>query len=318
MHDMNIEQSILILAVSLSVPLAAADDCTAILEQGIRNTYQLSSGSDFQSNMKSSFCDKSLNRLHDKSSGGFSLGVTIEGFPLSMGAQNSEQSANDLKKELCSDGSSSMNDKKYERLLQTFADKNVVDAWSLCKKTDGGLILEGDAHDDSLTLRLRFRNVGSVHETTLTAPTQVIGASCPSMQWNTGTKVTGSEQMIYCQRFADQAVTVLVNSDFNGARFYLPKPAKFEVVKSSPVHETATEGFRNCYLIATNPTLAACPADQSLSEGASCSCGPPAFPVPQMGTVKISKPSLPGEGALPLPGGSMGIPGAGGVLPAPK
>ncbi|MCE5989733.1 hypothetical protein LVV83_22175 [Pseudomonas sp. LM20] len=209
---------------------ALADECRDILEQGIRNTYEQTRNGDLRSNLSSAFCQSSLNQVRSRSGGGFSLGFNYGGSPVSLGGDFNDQNGKSFQQEACAQGASNLSNSNYEKLLQHVADENIVRAWSQCNQTSGGLLLDGRLNEDTLILSLRFRNSGNIHQTTLNSNAQVRGASCEDIPWKSGTVITGSVQYVQCERHGEQPVTVTVNSEFNGAMFYLPRKPQLELV----------------------------------------------------------------------------------------
>lgn len=252
--------------------IAVADGCNAVLEQGVRNTYQRLARSDVRGALTNALCTSQLQTMKNSVGGGFSLGVIAEGIPIELGANYDEASANSLKNSSCANGSSNMSNDNYERVLQAVVDPAIVQAWSSCKEKEraGGLLLDGKLNGSVLILSLRFRNVGNVSETTLKGKPRISGATCDDMDWGPGTKIDGSQSFTQCRRFGEEPVTVTVNSTFDGAMFYIPAPPKLEVVKATPPPPPQFAGSPAC---AADNRSWICPTPGNTQPvGSACTC----------------------------------------------
>ena len=167
------------IAITMPVIVSAANECDAILEQGIRNTYYQINKSDFRSNFQSGFCNKSSTS--NSNSGGKSggAGIGYGNFKLELNGSSSESQLNQTQNQYCQNDKGGMSDEGYAQALSLIADPNIVSAWQACTKNSGGLLLTGTVEDDSyVRIALRFRNWGSIHQTTITETPSALGMDC--------------------------------------------------------------------------------------------------------------------------------------------
>jgi hypothetical protein len=108
--------------LSLVQGIAEAHECDAILEQGVRNTYQELRTGDFRSSFSSAYCNKSSQS--SGSTSGTNAGGAYGVYSFEFGQSGSDNSAS--RNENCGNSSSSLQDDKYLRALQSVADKNIV------------------------------------------------------------------------------------------------------------------------------------------------------------------------------------------------
>ena len=73
-------------AFAMTASSAVADGCNAILEQGIRNTYQRLARSDVRGALTNALCTSQMQTMKNSAGGGLSLGVIAEGIPIEFGA----------------------------------------------------------------------------------------------------------------------------------------------------------------------------------------------------------------------------------------
>ena len=320
--------SSIILGASFPFASFAGDECQSILEQGIRNTYQSLRNSNLHSSMSKGFCHSQLKQVQDSGGGGLTFGFPVDGIPVKLGGNYSETSANNSRSDLCNNQQGNLSDSQYETLLTRIVDPQVVAAWSSCKASSGGVLLDGELNGSTSILSIRFRNVGPVSSTKLIGPLQVKGASCPE-EWITGMNVTGSKRYLQCSRFGDDPITATVNTEFDGAKFYIPPTTKIVFTpqqnpESHPAHQKPKLDPVLFCAQDGNPTNR-CAAQQSSAgpvapNGTPCACQHPWAPSAFNNGKIITEYIAPPPGILPAPGGSiLPAPGASGVpIPAPK
>lgn len=270
-----------------------AEECQAILEQGIRNTFQSLRAGNLKSSFRNGFCDKSLQQMKDGRGGGLSLGFPIDGVPINLSGNYSDSSAKTLQREICSNSSGDLSDAKYESLMQAIADPTIVNAWTQCKSNSGGVLLNGKLNGSTLILSMRFRNIGSVSETKLTGDAMFDGAICPKL-WVDGLRLDGSEKYMQCKRIGTDPITVTVNTSFNGAMFYIPPPPQLTMAANENRTPSSSPGSPEVIppfyaKVCINPTNNAnrCPANDQAAVGSQCACNPPtSFTVFNDGTVQ--------------------------------
>ncbi|MEG3126993.1 hypothetical protein SC171_05425 [Pantoea cypripedii] len=218
------------IAITIPIFSLAANECDAILEQGIRNTYYQINKSDFRSNFQSAFCNKSSTS--NSSSGGKSggIGVGYGNFKLELNGNSSENQLNQTQNQYCHNESSSMSDEGYAQALSLVADPNIVSAWQACTKNSGGLLLTGTVEDDAyVRIALRFRNWGSIHQTTITDNPSALGMYCKNLPQK-GDVINGSVRNFTCERIGNQPVILDINSEIDGATLYIPPKRELPVI----------------------------------------------------------------------------------------
>lgn len=280
-------------ALVITASALADDECRAILEQGVRNTYSFTRSGDLKSNLKNSFCNEKSVQAKDQSGGGISLAFPYAGNLVSLGGNYNQSNGKALHEQSCADANSSMSNENYEQLLQYIADPRIVQAWSECIHNKGGPLLNGEIDDEeTVSISLKFRNIGGVSETILTKDTKITGARCEDMDWEKGKIINGSEQFLTCERIGKRPVSVTVNSAFNGVRLYIPSPPALVPVSPSTVRPEppVARDVRVCF-IPSNPPRPGCPAEnQQANEGDPCHCGSPPMAVPFDGFVRLVSP----------------------------
>ncbi|MDF3242419.1 hypothetical protein [Pseudomonas veronii] len=278
-----------------SAALNAVADCGEILESGLRNTYSLTQAGNFKNSFSNNFCSSNLQKGTNSAGGNADVALKIPGVgPIGFGGGYNEKQAKELQSSACGGGTGALSNEQYLNVLQKIADPNIVRAWSECNKTAGGLLLNGELLDaTNIEVSLEFRNAAAIHETTLTGKPGVIGATCPNMTWGKGTLINGSRQYVQCTRQGNSPVSFIVNSDYNGARFYLPQPQTITIAgpisqnDDTPPQPKHDDGYTVDALICvpssagsgpTFPdTMPRCPAACNASVGSSCSCTNPGF-----------------------------------------
>jgi hypothetical protein len=278
------------------VALNAVADCQEILESGLRNTYSLTRSGNFKNSFSNSFCNSNLQKGTNSAGGNADIGFETPYGPIGLGGGYSEKQAKELQNSACGGSNGALSDEQYLNVLQKIADPNIVHAWSVCKATEGGLLLNGELLDSTnLIVSLEFRNAAAVHQATLMGKPGVTGANCQDMPWEKGTLITGSRQYVQCTRQGNSPVSFIVNSDYNGARFYIPQPQTITLAQNSVPAPTPPppdgesnddEGTTVDVLICLagavtqNPGSSKkprCPAACNASVGDPCTCTSPGF-----------------------------------------
>lgn len=222
-------KSLLILAALLTPSAAFAGECDAILKDGVRNTYKTLQSGSFNSTFKQKFCDAYSSSKSGSNSGraGGSYG------PFSANGSVSNQRMENMSKELCSDTDSALSDERDLEILQAIADKNIVDAWSACVSSRGGLFLNGELNGKTLVIEYRMRSAGSENQTTVQGNPTVINAKCDEAVKD-GTVITTGGRFQTCTRESDDPITITVNTSFESKKFFIPAFNKEEVKKVEP------------------------------------------------------------------------------------
>lgn len=200
---------------------ALADDCDSILEQGVRNTYSEIRSNDFRTSFSNAYCTK-----HDSSHGserGTSVGGSYAGFGVSFGSNNNDTTAS--RNENCGTGGNALSDQRYLNALERVADPGIVEAWRSCKENSIGVIIEGRMNGSLLTLTYRFRPAGDITQATVRERPHVSGATCKT-SLEGGSIVGTAKWTQICNRLGDDPVSVVVNTNFGSALYFLPQPAK--------------------------------------------------------------------------------------------
>lgn len=139
---------ILTIFMALIPSLAYADDCDAILSQGIKNTYKELRTSNFEQEFKSAVCNEkqSAQSSGRNSSGSFRYKLVSGAFG------SSRSSVGTTLDKLCSSGSGSVSSSDFIDAMKTEADANIVRAWESCKSSRYGVIINGELNDDDLAI----------------------------------------------------------------------------------------------------------------------------------------------------------------------
>jgi hypothetical protein len=213
----------LIAASAISLVLTAnsawADECDTILSQGIRNTFSDLKKDNFERNFSSKYCDSSRfsnSSGHNVQAGGGQFGYwSVEGSKTDRDTQESQRKN-------CGEQNSLSSDSDFVTAMKSVADEGIVNAWSECRKSTFGLIIEGDLNGKELVLTYRFRAAGNVNQAKLTAPPKIKGAKCKD-QLTAGQIIGTGTYLQSCERIGVQEVSVIVNSNRGGAKFFVPK-----------------------------------------------------------------------------------------------
>jgi hypothetical protein len=209
-------------SMTLRIPLAHADDCDAILDQGIRNTFTQLNTNDLKTAVSNSVCNSNSWGSSGATGAGGGVKFPINGIPIGVNANYKNDTAQSIKNDSCSNGSGNLSDQNYSSVLSMIADPNIVNAWSQCKAT--GLFLNGKINGDTVILEVKFRPVGPVTSATVNSTPTIFGARCDNPVINAGTKLTAASIIQACMRVGTQPITVVINTDWNAVMFYAPSP----------------------------------------------------------------------------------------------
>ncbi len=204
-----------------SASRAQSHDCDAILEQGIRNTYQQLRTGDFRSAFASAYCNKTS--ASTGSSSGSDFGGSYGGFGLDFGSSSSNISQ--ARAEICGQVSSAMSDAQLLKAMQSVADPNIVDAWSACKRSAYGVMINGELNGNDLVITYVFRAAGSIAQAKVDGAPYITGAKCNDAVRN-GTIINTGGRIQSCTRDGDGPVSIAINTDFQSARFFIPAVVK--------------------------------------------------------------------------------------------
>ena len=198
-----------------------ADECDAILQQGVRNTFQELRTGDFRSSFKSAYCNKSTSSQGSNS--GTEAGGSYAGYGLNFGQSSSD--TRQARAENCADSSSAMSDNNLVKAMQSVADKNIVDAWSSCKSSSYGVLILGELNATDILLTYRFRSAGAISQAVVDGAPFISGAKCDDAV-KSGTVINTGGRIQSCSRTGDGPVTIAVNTNFQPARFFIPALVK--------------------------------------------------------------------------------------------
>lgn len=205
--------------------VAIADECDAILVQGVYNTYQGLRTRDLRTGFQQSFCQKNVVKNDEGAGGGLNVAVPIYDVPVKFGGDYKQTSSSLSEQGSCGNAASSLSDATYENILQKVVAPEIVAAWADCRTKAGGFFINGDLNGDTLVLEFRFRPYGAISQTKLTEDPRIIGANCPRPVVKVGTVLTNAKKYQNCQRSGTGPVTVIANSTIDGARFFIPAVA---------------------------------------------------------------------------------------------
>lgn len=239
-------KSFLVLSTLLTFSTTAfAGECDAILKDGVRNTYKTLQSGSFNSTFKQKFCDAYSSSKSGSSSGsaGGSYGIFQ-----ANGSVSNERLEN-MSKELCSDTASSLSDQRDLEIVQGIADKNIVEAWSACVRSQSGLFVNGELNGKTLVIEYRMRSAGNVNQATVEGNPTIINAKCDEAVKD-GTLITTGGRFQTCTRETDDPITITVNTSFESKKFFIPAFNKEEVKKVEPAAAAPPqECSLNCLLV---------------------------------------------------------------------
>lgn len=220
---------------------SVADECDAILEQGVRNTYQDITQQALKSNINTEFCSSSEISSGDSDEKHGGINFNIGKFGLGGSGGGSRDQYNKTKSELCTSSNSQLNDDGYHKVLTLIADPSIVNAWERCR-SNRGLIINGEVRDSKLiNVSVKFLNVHATSQAIVSRPPQIIGMSCPDFLKKDDI-IDGNEQRFTCQRYGKDPITVNVNTNYMGSSLYIPAPKDVEYLKDSDIKK---EPFSN-------------------------------------------------------------------------
>lgn len=229
-------QSLAVVLLLVAASSSYADECDAILEQGVRNTYQDLKQRDLRTGFRNAMCQSASSGGGSSSGGGLEITVPIFDVPVKFGGNYNQARTETSSSGACSDASSNFNDKTYSFVLQQVVAPEIVSAWSQCRANQGGFFINGELNGNILVLEFRFRPAGDVVSTKVIAPPIINGASCPNPVVKNGTVIRNSKLLQRCYREGAGEVTVVVNTRYDGARFFIP------AVRSNPVAVRPSSG----------------------------------------------------------------------------
>jgi hypothetical protein len=212
-------------ATSALCPTTAqgADDCRAILDHGIYNTYQQLMGHNLNSEFKTGLCQAASSNARNNQGGKFALGIPIGGISLQLNAGSSDSRVQEIANKACGSSSSELTDDQAEQLLVMTVDQRIVEAWSKCRS--GGFYVDGELVGTTLALQFGFKQEGAVAQTQLTRDPEVTNLRCNALPTK-GDTISGAGYFTQCQRLSDDPIVVTANSTINAAAFFAPqKPA---------------------------------------------------------------------------------------------
>lgn len=212
--------------------IAEAHECDAILEQGVKNTYEELRTGDFRSSFSSAYCNKSSQ--NSGSTSGTSAGGQYEVYKFDFSQSGSDNKSS--RSENCGNSSSSLQDDKYLRALQTVVDKNIVDAWSNCRSNMAGVLINGELNGKDIFVTYVFRSAGAVTQAKVDTVPDIRGATCNDAV-KLGTVINTGGRIQTCTRTGDGPVSIAINTDYMPARFFIPavihpKPKPAEPVQT--------------------------------------------------------------------------------------
>lgn len=222
-HAKSVFVAALLLAGASDVTVA--DDCSAILEQGVFNTYQGLRTRNLKTEFQDAFCQSSTDSSGRSTSAGGDATIPIKGVPVRFRGNYGQTRSSLHEQGSCGSSSSSLSDATYENILQKVVAPEIVSAWTDCRTKSGGFFINGELNGDTLVLEFRFRPFGAVTETRVTGDPVVIGAVCASPAVKDRTIITNAKKYQTCQRSGTGAVSVVANSTIDGARFFIPAVA---------------------------------------------------------------------------------------------
>jgi hypothetical protein len=228
---------LIIVFCAVDANLAFGQDCDAILSKGITNTYQELRSKDLRRGFRDAMCSTSNDKEDNKTDAGLSVTVPIYGVPVSFGGNYGQVTSSARSSGLCRDTSSALGDKEFESVMVSAVAPQIVEAWSLCKSKQGGLFVNGDLNGRDLVLEFRFRPYGSVYQTKVEGNPVISGATCPNPIVNNGTIIDNGSKFEKCERLSAGAVTVIVNSKVEGAKFFIPPAPTAEEIATKLVGE---------------------------------------------------------------------------------
>jgi len=144
----------IILSLFIGSSLFSSDQCSDILNDGVKDTYNLSRNNTMQKSAQNIVC-KNINRSRSGSSG-FSIKLPIPELNSLLGLGSNSSYNNQRVSEFCKKSSSSINKVDAFNFVKKIANKDIIKAWSDCMGT-GGLGCQVDSIDnENFTLELSW------------------------------------------------------------------------------------------------------------------------------------------------------------------
>lgn len=144
---------IVVCLVLSTTSLMSNDQCSDILNDGIRDTYDFSDSSTMQENTYDLICKKS--NMSNSGSSGFSIDLPLPDLGMfGLGSRNSHN----LKKikEFCKNSSSSISKKDALTFTKSISNKDVVKAWEKCMSSKGLYCKTENTSDTSFKLKITW------------------------------------------------------------------------------------------------------------------------------------------------------------------
>lgn len=200
---------------------ASAHECDAILQQGLRNTFEELRSGDFRNSFDLEYCSRNSNSKGSTS--GSQVGGSYAGYGLNFGSNSGDTSQS--RSENCGNSSSSMSDANYVKAMQAVADSKIVEAWSQCRSSAYGVMINGELNGEDIIITYIFRSAGSINKATVDGEPYISGAKCNTAVKD-GTVINTGGRVQICKRTTDSPVSIAINTDFQPARFFIPAVIK--------------------------------------------------------------------------------------------
>ncbi len=213
-----------------------AQECSAILGF-VRDTTTTESQHYAFASFRRWFCDQTFASYQQAREAGLSVGVVLDGLPISIGGNSRVDQWSSYQRVVCETVDSLQWESDAWRVSVSTANRAVVDAWVQCI-TRPGLHFWGEANIDQpklITLLAKYVSEGPpyVTQSRRALVEQPTGAlECRGDAIRKGTEIDSSPRVLNCVRQNRQAVTVTL-STVNGARV-LSVPRIRRVVPSPP------------------------------------------------------------------------------------
>jgi hypothetical protein len=151
-----------------------AGECDAILQSGVRNTFDELRTGDFAQSFRNAYCHNQSSSTGSTS--GTEAGGSYAGYGLNFGQNKSDTAAS--REDNCGNSASEMSSSNYLKALQSVADPLIVKAWQQCTTKSYGLYINGDLDGDFIPLTVKFLAAGSISQTTIRYKPTINGADC--------------------------------------------------------------------------------------------------------------------------------------------
>jgi len=157
----NILLKIIAICLILSINLISNEQCSDILNNGIRDTYDFSDTSTMQENTYNLICKKS----HISSRGSSSFSIDLPLPDLGMFGLGSKNSRNYKKiKEFCENSSNNISKNDALKFVKSISNKDIITAWQNCMNSQGLYCKTENINNEDFSLKITWDTDNNAYE----------------------------------------------------------------------------------------------------------------------------------------------------------